>query len=108
IVARGIKTFRGEQHNVALFPVWIRAVTSAVNNVLFGKKLIFLVTPKENSTHKRNVADLWTVWPQIAVMLATLAAVAWGLIMVAAGDTRRFGILVNCFWACYNIVLLSA
>jgi hypothetical protein len=28
--------------------------------------------------------------------------------MVATGDPRRFGILINCFWACYNIVLLSA
>jgi cellulose synthase (UDP-forming) len=108
IVARGIKTFRGEQHNVALFPVWIRALTSAVNNVLFGAKLAFMVTPKESTQHKRNFADLWTVWPQIAVMTATLLAVIWGLIMVATGDPRRFGILINCFWACYNIVLLSA
>lgn len=108
IVARGIKTFRGEQHNVALFPVWIRALTSAVNNVLFGAKLAFMVTPKESTAHKRNFADLWTVWPQIAVMVATLLAVAWGLLLVATGDSRRFGILINCFWACYNIVLLSA
>lgn len=108
IVAQGIKTFRGEQHNVALFPVWIRALTSAVNNVLFGAKLTFMVTPKERAEHTRNYADLWTVWQQVAVIAVTLIAIVWGLIMVAAGDARRFGILINCFWACYNIVLLSA
>ncbi len=108
IVAQGIKTFRGEQHNIALFPVWIRALTSAVNNVLFGAKLAFMVTPKDKSHHKRSLADLWTVWPQIAVMMATLLAVTWGVIMILGGDSRRFGILVNCFWACFNVVLLSA
>ncbi len=108
IVAQGIKTFRGEQHNIALFPVWIRALTSAVNNVLFGEKLAFMVTPKDTSHHKRNFADLWTVWPQIAVMTATILAVTWGLIMILGGDSHRFGILVNCFWACFNVVLLSA
>lgn len=108
IVAQGIKTFRGEQHNIALFPVWIRALTTAVNNVLFGAKLGFMVTPKESTYHKRNIADLWTVWQQCAVMIATLIAVAWGISMVLGGDDRRFGILVNCFWALYNVLLLSA
>jgi cellulose synthase (UDP-forming) len=108
IVTQGIKTFRGEQHNIALFPIWIRALTSAVNNVFFGKKLAFMVTPKESTRHKRNFADLRTVWPQIAVMVGTAAAITWGIVMVAGGDSRRFGILVNCFWASYNIVLLSA
>ncbi len=28
--------------------------------------------------------------------------------MIATGDPRRFGILINCIWACYNIILLSA
>jgi cellulose synthase (UDP-forming) len=108
IVAQNIKTFRGEQHNIALFPVWIRALTTAVNNVLFGAKLGFMVTPKERSQHTRAVTDLWTVWQQCAVIIATLIAVAWGFIMVLTGDSRRFGILVNCFWALYNVLLLSA
>ncbi|MBC5810158.1 MAG: hypothetical protein GIW95_04770, partial [Candidatus Eremiobacteraeota bacterium] len=108
IVAQNIKTFRGEQHNIALFPVWIRALTTAVNNVLFGAKLGFMVTPKESTNHKRNIADLWTVWQQCAVIIATLIAVAWGIIMVLGGDSRRFGILINCFWALYNVLLLSA
>lgn len=64
--------------------------------------------PKESTQHKRNIADLWTVWPQLVVIAATGLAITWGITMVLLGDDRRFGILVNCFWAAYNIVLLSA
>jgi hypothetical protein len=42
------------------------------------------------------------------VIIATLTAVAWGFIMVLTGDSRRLGILINCFWALYNVLLLSA
>lgn len=108
LVARGIRTWRSEQHNVALFPLWIRALTSAVNNVAFGRKLGFVVTPKDGTVHRRSLADLQTVWPQIAFITATVAAILWGLALVARGDDRWVGILVNCFWAGYNIALLSA
>jgi cellulose synthase (UDP-forming) len=108
IVAQGIKTFRGEQHNIALFPIWIRAMTTAVNNVFFGKKLGFMVTPKEKSGHRVNLTDLWTVWPQVTMMLLTALAILYGLTEVALGANRVFGILVNSFWAAYNIVLLAA
>ncbi|MDP3179455.1 MAG: glycosyltransferase, partial [Spirochaetaceae bacterium] len=42
-VAWGIPVKRGEQYNLALFPLWIKAVTS----VLFGRKISFAVTPKQ-------------------------------------------------------------
>jgi len=108
IVAQGIKTWRAEQHNVALFPLWIKALTSAINNVLFGRKLGFVVTPKDGATQRRDFANLRTVWPQLAYIAATVLAIAWGFVLVIHGDNRRFGILVNCFWAMYNIALLSA
>ncbi len=108
IVAQGIKTWRAEQHNVALFPLWIKALTSAINNVLFGRKLGFVVTPKDGTTQRRDFANLRTVWPQLVYIAATVFAIVWGLVLVIHGDNRRFGILVNCFWAMYNIALLSA
>ena len=46
IVGRGVKTWRGQQYSLALFPVWIKALTSAFNNVYRGRSLAFAVTPK--------------------------------------------------------------
>jgi len=46
-VGWGVPTWRGQQYSLALFPLWIKAVTSAVASVHFGRKLGFVVTPKE-------------------------------------------------------------
>ena len=43
---RGIPTWRGQQYSLALFPIWIRACTTAARNVWFGRPLDFAVTPK--------------------------------------------------------------
>lgn len=47
LVGWGLQTWRGQQYSLALFPLWIQAVTSAVGNVYFGHKLDFVVTPKQ-------------------------------------------------------------
>jgi len=46
VAARGVPTWRGQQYSLALFPVWIKACTTAFNNVVFGRPLDFAVTPK--------------------------------------------------------------
>jgi len=93
----------GRQHSLALFPIWITAVTSAVGSVFFGRKLAFAVTPKT-----RQSGIFWRLvrW-QIAVMTLLAAASAYGLARLALGLTHNGGvILVNVFWAVYDIVML--
>ncbi len=46
VVGRGKRTWRGQQYSLALFPVWISSVTTAVANVFFRKPLDFAVTPR--------------------------------------------------------------
>ncbi len=46
IAAQGLRTWRGQQYSLALFPTWIRAVVTAAANVWFGRPLQFAVTSK--------------------------------------------------------------
>ncbi|HEY1135601.1 MAG TPA: glycosyltransferase family 2 protein, partial [Nocardioides sp.] len=55
VAAAGRPTWRGQQYSLALFPVWIKSVTSAFGNVFLGRSLDFSVTPKvaKESTEQR-------------------------------------------------------
>jgi cellulose synthase (UDP-forming) len=97
-------TWRGQQYSLALFPLWIKAVTSAIGSVYFGKKLGFVVTPK---TRQRAVS-LQVVRIQVIFMAALSAAIVFGLGKLALGVTgESLPILVNVGWAIYDLVLLS-
>ena len=103
-VSWGLPTWRGQQYNVALFPVWIRAFVSAVRNVWAGKDLSFLVTPK---TAARG-ASASLVWPQLAAIAALTIAAAIGVAKLALGWTdAAVPVTVNVLWALYDIAVLS-
>lgn len=104
VVGWRLPTWRGQQYSLALFPVWIKAVTSAVSNVYFGRKLGFVVTPKT----RQGGIRLRLVRPQLIVMASLIGAIILGLGRVALGATQDgFPILVNVFWASYDLLALS-
>ncbi len=95
----GLRTFRGEQYNLALFPIWIQAVLSAFS----GQRITFQVTPK---THKEGVY-ITLVWPQLAILVLQVLSVFYALIAVALGWRHDLtGIVINIFWVAYDILML--
>jgi len=103
-VGWGLPTWRGQQYSMALFPLWIRAVISAVGNVYFGRQLGFAVTPKT----RQSGVYLRLVLPQLLVILLLNVAVVWGLLRLALGYTDEgVPILVNAFWICYDLAALG-
>ncbi len=106
VVGWGLKTWRGQQYSLALFPLWIKAVTSAVGNVHFGRKLGFVVTPK---TRQAGGVQWSLVRPQLITMAILIGALVFGLVRLALGLTEDgMPILINTFWICYDLVCLSA
>jgi len=103
-ISWGLKTWRGQQYSIALFPVWIQAVVSAARNVWTGKDLTFLVTPKE----RRDGVSPSIVWPQLtAIALLSLAMVV-GVAKLALGMVEdAVPVVVNIVWAAYDIAVLS-
>jgi cellulose synthase (UDP-forming) len=104
VVGRGLPKWRGQQYSLALFPVWIQAVTSAVGNVVFKRKLGFVVTPKT----RQGGASLRLIWPQILVVILLVVSCAYGLVRLAIGATdNTTAILINVGWSIYDIAALS-
>ena len=100
----GLPTWRGQQYSLAMFPLWIQAVTSAVGNVYFGRKLGFVVTPKARQTG----VFFNLVRPQLIMMALIVASVIYGSARLLLGYTDEVAsILVNIFWSIYNLVMLS-
>jgi cellulose synthase (UDP-forming) len=100
IVARGIPVWRGEQYNLAMFSLDIRAVLS----VLSGRKLSFIVTPKERQDSK----DFRLVWPQVLIIGLTVVGAIYAVANYLLGNSAELvGLLVNLFWGAYNVVMLS-
>jgi cellulose synthase (UDP-forming) len=100
----GRSTWRGQQYSLALFPLWIKAVTTAVGSVYFGKKLGFVVTPKT----RQGGVSLRIVRAQVVIMVLLCLAIVFGLGKLALGVTgESVPILVNVFWAIFDLVMLS-
>lgn len=100
-VAWGLSIWRGEQYSLALFPLWIQSVLS----VLAGAKLKFVVTSKQRQTGNY----LHLIRPQLLIVWLTALAIVYGLFSLVVGwNLQVEGVLVNIFWGCYNIVMLSA
>jgi cellulose synthase (UDP-forming) len=106
VVGYGFKTWRGHQYSLALFPLWIRACATAFANVVFGKPLGFVVTPK---TRQGSAGFPWRlVAPQLVAVAALVIAVIVGLIRLGLGDTDSVaGTVVNMAWVGYDLLLLS-
>lgn len=99
-VAWDIEVLRGEQYNLALFPLWIKAVTT----VLSGEKLQFNVTSKT----RRSGIYLHLVIPQLVITILLVLGCLYALFALLVGwRTDLVGVLVNVFWAGYDIFLLS-
>ncbi|GAA1736675.1 glycosyltransferase [Microbacterium paludicola] len=115
VVGYGVKTWRGQQYTLALFPVWIKALVTAAANVWFGRPLSFAVTRKSAATERpRFPARL--IWPQLAFMTGLVLAAVTGILTLSfpgavqigiAGPVNPTGVVVNVLWAVYDLVVLS-
>ncbi|NYD41679.1 glycosyltransferase family 2 protein [Nocardioides panaciterrulae] len=105
LVANGRPTWRGQQYSLALFPTWIRSVTSAVGNVWFGRSLDFAVTPKTRSGAGTRPWHL--VRPQLWTMGLLLVAAVVGVVRVAVGAAHPLGTLVNLCWVVFDLAVLG-
>lgn len=105
VVARGVRTWRGQQYSLALFPVWIKACWTAFANVVLGRHLNFAVTRKDG----RDPSGVpWReIWPQLSAMVLLVVALVIGALRVAAGTADGVGTLVNTAWVAYDLVVLS-
>ena len=106
VVGYGVKTWRGHQYSLALFPLWIRACVTAAANVYLRRPLGFVVTPK---TRQSGGSFPWRlILPQlIATVLLVLACVI-GVMRLWLGDaTSTIGTFVNVAWVGYDLLILS-
>ncbi len=106
LVGRGIRTWRGQQYSLALFPVWIKAFTSAFGNVFRDRPLDFAVTPKVVTDEDRPRWDL--LRPQLIAMGLLVLSVVIGLVRLAVGQADPLGVALNVFWVAFSLLLLSA
>jgi cellulose synthase (UDP-forming) len=105
IVGRGVKTWRGQQYSLALFPVWIKAVTSAFNNVYRGRSLAFAVTPK---ARQDSGGPAWRlVKYQLAAVALLIAAMGAGIARIATGQATMLATVISLIWAAFDLLLLS-
>lgn len=106
VIGYGVKTWRGHQYSLALFPLWIRACVTAAANVWFGRPLGFVVTPK---TRQARQPFPWRlIWPQLTAMaVLVLACVVGGLRLWAGTTTSVIGTGVNWLWVAYDLLVLS-
>jgi cellulose synthase (UDP-forming) len=104
VVGYGMRTWRGQQYSLALFPVWIRSLTTAIGNVWFGRSLGFAVTPK----FRQAGGPPWRlVRPQLIAMGLLVLSLVVGLVRLALGHADAGGTLVNVVWVLYDLVVLS-
>ncbi len=104
VAARGLRTWRGQQYSLALFPVWIRAAVTAAANVWFGRPLRFAVTSKV----RRDAGGAWRlVWPQLTAMVLLVAAAVVGLVRAALDLAPWAGTGINVAWVAYDLLVLS-
>lgn len=104
VAARGLRTWRGQQYSLALFPVWIKATWTAAANVWFGRPLGFAVTPKA----RQSSSGAWRlVRPQLVAMAVLVLAAVVGVVRWALGYAPWVGTFVNLAWVAYDLVVLS-
>jgi cellulose synthase (UDP-forming) len=105
VAGRGVPTWRGQQYSLALFPVWIKACSTAFDNVILGIPLGFAVTPKERVSVRGPQWHL--IRPQIVVMVLLVVAIAIGIVQLVLNGAEPLGTGVNVFWAVYDLIVLS-
>lgn len=105
VAAAGRPTWRGQQYSLALFPVWIKSVTSAFGNVFLGRDLDFSVTPKVRNESTRLRWDL--VKPQLIAMGLLAGAGVIGIVRLAVGQASVLGTSLNLVWVVFDLVIFS-
>lgn len=104
VAARGVRTWRGQQYSLALFPVWIRATVTAAANVWWGRPLGFAVTPKVRGV----TTGAWRlVLPQLVAMVLLVVAAVVGVARAGLGLAPWAGTAVNLLWVGYDLAVLS-
>ncbi|MEP9380803.1 glycosyltransferase family 2 protein [Nocardioides cheoyonin] len=107
IVGYGVKTWRGHQYSLALFPIWIKACVTAAANVWFGRDLGFIVTPKVREGGRQRF-PFRLIWPQLTIMVVLVASVIVGVVKLWTGSALTvIGVGVNTAWVAYDVVVLS-
>jgi len=97
--AWGIPGWAGKASFLAFFPVNLRALQAALN----GEKIKFPVTPK--TRQEGNFLRL--VLPQLAVVLLTVAALAWATARWLGGaPVSPSAIVINLLWGTNNIATM--
>jgi cellulose synthase (UDP-forming) len=105
VVAWGLPTWRGQQYSLALFPLWIKALWTAIGNVYFGRSLGFVVTPK--TIQRKQLSFLLIKW-QLVVLATLVLSSVWALGRLVLGvATEWFPIVVNLIWVTYDLSMLS-
>jgi cellulose synthase (UDP-forming) len=105
----GLKTWRGQQNSLAMWPIWVTALVTSVRNVYFGTPLGFVVTPKTRSHGGALLARLRLVRLQLISIGVLACAALWGLLRLTLGLTvDTVAVLVNVGWIVYDLAMLSA
>lgn len=105
VVSRGTPTWRGQQYSLALFPVWIKACTTAFRNVYMNRPLGFAVTPKTKQSQDGRPWHI--VRPQLIAMVLLVVASMIGIVQLYRGAISVLGVGVNLFWVLFDLVILS-
>jgi cellulose synthase (UDP-forming) len=97
----GLSGYKGKVSYLASFPLSLRALWAVIRK----KKISFPVTPKE----RQGGNFIRLVWPQLAIMAATVAAFAWAAAALALGIGHYTpgGLIANGLWGLNNILAMS-
>ncbi|CCA92656.1 putative glycosyl transferase [Novosphingobium sp. PP1Y] len=97
----GLSGFKGKVSYLASFPISLRALWAVVRR----RKISFPVTPKQ----RQSGTHLRLVWPQIAIMAATVLSFAWCAFRLFAvgGGYSLGGLIANGLWGLNNILAMS-
>lgn len=97
----GLSGYKGKVSYLASFPISLRALWAVLNN----HKIKFPVTPKERQTGN----FLHLVYPQLAIMIATVLAFGWAALALGLGIGHYTlgGLIANGLWGLNNILAMS-
>jgi cellulose synthase (UDP-forming) len=105
VIGRGRGSWRGQQYALALFPIWIRSVTSAIGNVFFGRSLAFAITPK---TRPVAAGPPWHLLrPQLLVMVLLVGTSMVGIVRWYLGSATSLATVINLIWVVFDLCLFS-
>lgn len=96
----GVRSWDGKASYLSFFPVNFRALWT----VLRGQKIRFHVTPKQ----RQEGNFLHLVWPQLAVIVLTLAGLAWASWRIfGLGQAEELpNLVVNAAWGLNNVLAM--